>query len=328
MKTFLDHIIGVSKQKPGVLGTVWGLPNYDGELFTADQVNAPLLSIIGGLNGGLQSSNFEFPTASLYEFPDAEQPEYSENDSLTAPTADHIARTQEKNVVQIFHEAINLSYAKLSASGRLSGINTAGSQNNVADERDWQIARKLEKVARDFNYTLYNGVYQIATDADTANKSRGMFELMSGKDGEVDAQGSELDKALTEQLFLAMHEAGATFRNVILFASGLQKQKITKIYQVLPQSRNVGGANIEQIVTDFGNIGIQVDRMCPKDKLGAFDVTVMAPVFSPVPEKGNLFYEPLAKTGASEKGQLYGQMGLDHGPAFMHGVIKNLKTTS
>ena len=30
-------------------GTVWNLPNYAGELFTADAVNTPILSAIGGL---------------------------------------------------------------------------------------------------------------------------------------------------------------------------------------------------------------------------------------------------------------------------------------
>jgi len=37
-----------------------------------------------------------------------------------------------------------------------------------------------------------------------------------------------------------------------------------------------------------------------------------------------LFYEPLSKTGASESGQIFGQIGLDHGPAFMHGVLSNV----
>ena len=33
-------------------GTLWGLPNYTGELFTADMVATPFLSMIGGLTGG------------------------------------------------------------------------------------------------------------------------------------------------------------------------------------------------------------------------------------------------------------------------------------
>ena len=309
----------------GATGDTWNLPNYDGALYTASDTETALLRIIGGLNGGLQTNNFEFPTASLYVLPNPSQPEISETDSETAPAASHVARTQEKNVTQIFQEAINVTYAKLSNAGRLSGINTAGSSNNVASETNFQIARKLDKVAKDVNWTFHNGTYQISTAANVANKTRGMFELISTLT-QVDAQGAELSKPLMDSLLLAMYDAGAIFSNVIIFTNGYQKQKISSLYTVLPQSRNVGGQNIQQIITDFGNLGIQLDRDVPSNKLGFYEVSQIAPVFQPVPEKGNLFFEPLAKTGAAEKSQLFGQIGLDHGPAFMHGALVNLST--
>ena len=86
------------------IGTTWNLPNYAGELFTADPTQTPLLSMIGGLTGGKQTDNFEFPTAVLFDYPEATQPDISESASATAPTASAIARTQESNVVQI-HQA-------------------------------------------------------------------------------------------------------------------------------------------------------------------------------------------------------------------------------
>lgn len=67
------------------IGTTWNLPNYAGELFTADPTQTPFLSMIGGLTGGRQTDNFEFPTAVLYDFPEAAQPEISESASATAP---------------------------------------------------------------------------------------------------------------------------------------------------------------------------------------------------------------------------------------------------
>jgi hypothetical protein len=57
------------------------------------------------------------------------------------------------------------------------------------------------------------------------------------------------------------------------------------------------------------------------------DLAVCSPVFLPVPEKGVLFYEELSKTGASEKGQIYGQIGLDYGPEEYHGTITSLATS-
>ena len=39
------------------IGTTWNLPNYAGELFTADPTQTPFLSMIGGLTGGRQTDN-------------------------------------------------------------------------------------------------------------------------------------------------------------------------------------------------------------------------------------------------------------------------------
>ena len=134
-------------------GTLWNLPNYAGELFTADPVNTPFLTAIGGLTGGMQTDNFEFPTDSQYSLPTAKQP------AITAPAATGIVRSQNTNVTQIFQEKVSISYVKLSNAKRMSGLNTAGQQNNVPDEKSWQIARALEKIARHVEYTFLNGVY-------------------------------------------------------------------------------------------------------------------------------------------------------------------------
>lgn len=85
--------------------------------------------------------------------------------------------------------------------------------------------------------------------------------------------------------------------------------------------------NITRIETDFFELGIAYDPHVPSDRLLVADVSVCAPVFQDVPGKGTLFLEDLAKTGAAEKKQIYGQIGLDHGPAFLHGSITGLDYT-
>ena len=308
-------------------GTVWNLPNYTGELFTSDLINTPFLSAIGGLTGGMQTTNFEFATDSQYSQETAAQPAITETDSLTAPTAISYVRSQNKNVTQIFHEQVSLSYAKLSNAGRLSGINTAGSANNVVSELDWQIAKALEKMARDVEYTFLNGAYQISTAANVANKTRGIIAAGSSVNT-VAASSATLSKALMDSLLLEMFGNGAMFKNPVIMCGGFQKQKISDIYGYAPEDRNVGGVNIKQIETDFGNIGVMpAHRFMPAATLLIADLDVCAPVFQVVPEKGNLFYEPLAKTGAGEQGQLFGQIGLDHGPSFCHGTLTGLATS-
>jgi len=317
-------------------GTIWSLPNFAGELFTADAINTPFLSMIGGLTGGGKTTdNFEFPTSSEYAFPAAQQPNITENASLVAPVVvlpqvppvqnQNVVRNQVTNVTQIFQEAIRLSYVKLSNMGRMSGLNTAGQQNNVADELAWQQEQKLKKIARDVEFSFIRGVYALAANQNQANRTRGMIAACGLAGGTVqNGLGAQLSLQLMDAFFLAMFNAGAPFSNLVLYVGGAIKQRISQIYGFAPTDRNVGGVNIEQIETDFGPIGIVLSRFAPANTVLAIEVSVCSPVFQPVPGKGVLFYEPLAKVGAVENGQIFGQIGLDHGPAFMHGLLQNV----
>ena len=309
------------------LGTTWNLPNYAGELFTADPTQTPLLSMIGGLTGGKQTKNFEFPTAVLFDYPDAKQPEITEEASAKAPTASAIARKQESNVIQIHQEVIDLTYFKQSNSGRFSGIN-GSNQTNPIDEKAWQIQQKLIKIARDVEFSFINGKYQKATAANVANKTRGMLELAATV-STVDASSGKLTTNMIKALMLEMADNGAYFNNMVLFAGAKQKQKITDLYEKQlgynqGAPRNIGGMNITEIETDFCKLGIVWDRFMPDDSILIADVAHIAPMLQEVEGKGVLFEEELAKIGASDRIQIYGQIGLAHGPAFLHGSITNL----
>lgn len=320
-------------------GSIWSLPNFAGELFTADATNTPFLSMIGGLtNGGLTTENFEFPTASLYAFPAAAQPQITEQQSVQAPQPQLPAapgqppvqnqmfvRNQVTNVTQIFQEVIELTYVKLSNMGRMSGVNTAGQRNNAEDELAFQQARKLEKIARDVEFTFINGVFNRAQAQNQPNQTRGIIQACALAGGTVvNGQNAQLDLRLMQQFFLTMYNNGAPFTNLVLYVGGAIKQRISQLYGFAPTDRNVGGVNIKQVETDFGPVGIVLSRFAPANTVVAIEVSVCAPVFQPVPGKGVLFYEPLAKQGAAERGQLFGQIGLDHGPAFAHGVLQNV----
>lgn len=302
-------------------GTIWGLPNYAGVLATADQVNTPFLTAIGA--NPMQTQNFEFPTSSEFDFPAASQPAITEDGSKTAPTATHFVRDQKKNVTQIFHRSIDLTYVKQSNGNRLSGINTQGSVNNVADEKAAQIEYNLKQIARDANYTALRGSYQISTASNVANKTRGMIELCESFNV-VDASSAVLSKALMDALLLAMFNAGATFENPMIVCNARLNQAITDIYSYAPEDRFIGGTAIKQIVTPYGNLGIIVDRSMTDTDLLVVDIAYISQVFQPVPGKGNFFVEDLSKTGAADKMQIFGQWGLNHGPGFKHGKIKNL----
>jgi hypothetical protein len=50
------------------------------------------------------------------------------------------------------------------------------------------------------------------------------------------------------------------------------------------------------------------------------------PVFQEIPGKGHFFAEPLARTGAKDRTQLYGEVGLKYGNQRTHGKIAGLVT--
>lgn len=317
-------------------GTIWSLPNFAGELFTADAINTPFLTMIGGLTGGgATTDNFEFPTASQYNFPAAAQPAITESASLTAPVIvlpqvppvqnQNVVRNQVTNVTQIFQEAISLSYVKQSNMGRMSGLNTAGDANNVTDELAFQQKAKLQKIARDVEFSFIQGTYNLAANQAQANQTRGMIAACALAGGTAqNGGGVQLSLPLMQAFFLALYNAGAPFSNLVLYVGGGLKQRLSALYGFAPTDRNVGGVNIKQLETDFGPVGITLSRFAVATSVLAIEMDVCKPVFQPVPGKGVLFYEPLAKTGAAENGQIFGQIGLDHGPAYAHGVLANV----
>ncbi|MCL2619235.1 MAG: DUF5309 domain-containing protein, partial [Defluviitaleaceae bacterium] len=199
---------------------------YVGELFSADSSRTPLLSMTGGLTGGLRTDNEEFPTAVRFSYPDASQPQISEDDASWGPNITHIAREQETNVTQIFHEAVAVTYQRLSNTGRLGGVTTLKNGNTAESELDFQIAHKLKVMARDIEFTFINGKYNKRSNVYTANRSRGLIEAC-GDVNVVDAGNGALTKAHLSGLFRQMADNGAYFDDMVIFVNSRQKAAIS-----------------------------------------------------------------------------------------------------
>lgn len=303
-------------------GTVWNLPNYAGQLYTSTPAETPFLNMIAA--NAVMTDNFEFPTGAQYSHETAAQPEITEEGSLTAPEAIGYVRTQSKNVTQIFQEKVSVSYARMANCGRLSGVSSSFNRDAVPDELEFQTTRALEKIARDIEYTFINGVYQLSDSANVANRTRGM---LSACQTAVDAQGAALTKTMLNGAFKSAFNAGATFTNMVIFCGSDIKQAITAAYSDqlgLNLSTTAGGANIMQIETDFGPVSVVISRYMPEGTLLGADVSCIRPVEQEVPGKGNFFREQLSKTGAAEEYQIFGQIGLDHGPEWKHFKITGI----
>jgi hypothetical protein len=129
---------------------------------------------------------------------------------------------------------------------------------------------------------------------------------------------SDFDRVMRDMT----EDGGAPFVQPVLLVGAFGKQRASDIYGYAPESRNIGGLNIESIVTDLaGNVGIVFDRYMHPGDIYLVDLSVCAPAFMPIPGKGHFFAEPLAQSGAAWKWQLYGEITLEYGPEQWHGKI-------
>jgi hypothetical protein len=113
-----------------------------------------------------------------------------------------------------------------------------------------------------------------------------------------------------------------------LMVNARLKRALTKLFitdaNYQETSRNVAGVSVTQIETDFGRLNLMLERANPANTLGFVHLGLCKPAYLMIPEKGFLFVEELAKTGAQRKFQLYGEAGLWHGPEQAHAKITDV----
>ena len=309
--------------------TTFSSPNFIGQLFMKGNRPNTTLQLLGGTTGYQTTTSTEFAVGVEYEIGD-HKTQKAPLEGATAPDASNTAREQSSNVVQIWHETVEVSYTKQAARGQLSGLNIAGQENPVVSELDFQTGVKLEYIARNLNYVLVNGVYQKPAANDAGRKTRGI--LAATTTNVQAAADAALNKKFLETAMNQLVDAGgiADGDNVICLANTAQLKAINGLYESefnnTNQTRDVGGIRIRTILTAFGTINFVLEPDMPQDALAFVNFGVMSLVALEVPDKGVLFREALAKTGSGERFQIYGELGLNHGPEYMHAKITGLKT--
>lgn len=308
------------------IATSFGVLNYSGMLFNKGNVRTPLSSIIG--SRAKTTNHVEFVTGQEYTSGgDGSQPEISETASLTAPDASVVTREQKTNVTQIFMESVGISYAKQSNMGTLSGINIENQQANPVNELDFQVAAKIQKVNRDIEYTFINGVFNKATSDATANKTRGLIPAITTN---VTAMGNKpLGLWDIADMVKKIYGANAPTEGLCLWCDAItlfqiNADAVQNGLTVVPAAREVNGIALSSVITPIGVVYLYLGECLPAGTALLLNLDVIAPVYQPVPGKGNFFLEPLAKVGAGEKYQLFGQIGLDHGPEWYHGKFTGI----
>ena len=316
---------------PGIVGqgTTYNLPNFVGELFAATPEDTPLLSAIGGLTGGESTGSTMFEWQG-YDLRDAED-NRQRLEGANAPNGESRKRYNAFNVVEIHQEAVELSYTKQGATRQRNvdgmPVVQVGTTILHADEMAWQIQQQLKQVSRDVEKTFITGTYNSPTDNTQPRRTRGLLEAITTNVKTTDKTAANLDAdTILDLMQMAWDNGGiqeSETRTVIV--NSTIKRALTRIFitdaKYQEQTRNVGGVDLQTIETDFGKLNIMLDRYMPKDKLVVASLEQLAPCFLDIPGKGHFFAEPLAKTGASDKVQLYGEIGLKYGNERTHAVL-------
>lgn len=397
------------------MGTTFNLPNYHGELFGLTPEDTPLLSAIGGLTGG------DHVTAKEFEWQAYDLRDPGQNVALegaAAPTGNARVRKSFSNVVEVHHSKVSTSYTKQATPDQYASdsLNVPGA-NPVTDEHDWQVEQEIKQVARDVNWTLYNGQYAKPADNTLPRKTRGLMQAVSAantvdKGTNVATGASSATTVITPAAAHSLavndivfftktgdatnittgkpywvktvsttvsftvattlggaaltlgtstanidyHSVGTTapdvpainqFAQKVFDGGGLtdglgtfivnssQKVALSKAYaeamrkaDPFIQGQSVGGVQVERITTDFGTLNIMIDRAMPQDAILLTSLSQLRLKFLLIPGKGSFFEEDLAKTGASEDTQLYGEIGLATGSPITHGVMRGLPFTA
>ena len=308
-----------------VFATSFGVLNYSGLLFNKGNTKTPFSTMIGAR--AKNTNHVEFVTGVEYQSGGGSQPAISENDSLTAPEASIITREQKTNVTQIFQESVGISYAKMANMGTMSGVNIAGQQANPQNELDFQVAAKMQKIARDIEYTFINGVYQKAGNDSTANKTRGMLPAITSN--VIDLGGKPLGLWGIADGLKSIYESNAPISGLVVWCDPITMFQIhgdaaSNGLTIVTADRAVNGIYLERVLTPLGDVYLYLGEFMPEGTAAIFNLGVCAPVAQPTPGKGNFFLEELAKTGAGAKYQIYGELGLDHGPEWYHCKFTNV----
>ena len=308
-------------------GNTYNLPNYVGELFAASPEDTPLLSSIGGLTGG------EEVTTTLFEWQGYDLRDAEDNrqrlEGADAPNGEERKRYNADNVVEIHQEAVNVSYTKQAATGqRGAGADavTIGGTTVPANELAWQLEQQFKQIARDVEKTFITGQYAKPTSNTDPRRTRGLLQAITTNVATVADFAAVTDEVIEDLMQDIWSNGGiqeTETRTAIVGAKW--KRLLTKIYikdkGYEEKTRDLGGVNLTTIETGFGRLNLMLNRYAPANTLTIASLEDLAPAFLAHPTKGHFFAEPLAKTGASDKVQIYGEIGLKYGNERKHGKL-------
>lgn len=305
-------------------------PQYAGELYLFGSYTNPFLASLG--SEARIVNNFDFATGSTYTLASGTQDAVAEDDSLDSPTSfENYTRDQELNSCQIIQKFVRTSNKMMSSYNKLIGdssdYGSIAGPNAITDPHEHNIQATMKQIYRNINYACWNGEYQRAANAQTAGKSGGLVEAITTNVSTTSGTLSDdLTKSIVDTHLGGIADDGIDMSGTVIWVGSAAKIKLSDLYslnlQTQPRDRQIGGVNVQVLVTDFGEFPIVYDFDVPSDTIFFINMPFVKNVWCPVPEKGNLFYEDKSDAAGGRTGMLYGQWGLDWGAEAFHSALK------
>jgi len=319
------------------MATSYDLPQYIGELFQKGEKPNAFLRMVGGLTGGIRLVTT--PTFAMgvdYSLPAADATGKIEGANPSPKEQD---TNQSTNIVQIFQEAVQLTYSAQAATGVIAGLAAIPGVNQSNGELisprsiEWQRARAVERVARNANVAFLKGAFVQPGNNATARQTRGVRTAVTTN---VFANGGTnraiskviLESALQAALGNGMFNLGDEL--VVLCdasqyaaAIGLYEGGITQLVNPGPGA-TVAGVAVKTIATKWATLQFVWEPDMNPNELFICQPKYCRVVGMPIGTKGVLFSEPLSKTGSADTEQVYGELGIDYRNEIFHAVVKDL----
>jgi hypothetical protein len=309
--------------------TTYAVVNYGGRVFKLLRKNLALLKAVGFLRNGYINplSSYLFENTTYDNSAAAAQKSNLEGQDADKKTT--TTRSNVSNVLEIFHEDIDVSYTKQGAMAMMASDSVAN-QSSVGAELPFQLQGAVDGFMEQVSKAFISGEYDLGSSS-TPRRTRGLLPSITTNVVTADAGSGAADsfsRDYFEEMVLAWFENGGSLTgNAVILCSGLQKLWIDRIYGKPEDSRTVAGTNLQVVSTPLGDFPIMIDHHMPKDVISLTNLDMLQVNGLFIPNKGIIFEEELAKTGASDKTQLYGELGLDSGDETAHAKLENLVTT-
>jgi hypothetical protein len=204
---------------------------------------------------------------------------------------DYTQKTKRSNVTQIFRD-----YIKMSGTQRV--VQQYIQEDIFLDE----VQRKLERMRINLERTLWNGIKVSPADNTTPR-------LMGGVRDFISDYGYTTSAAFTESNFKAflrsIDNKGGTINEAWMHPTildsflGLNSDSL-----IIERGDQTVGRVVKSFISNYGTVALNVSNNIPTDEILVFDSakTKVKPLTG-----RSAFYEELAKTGDSVKGQIIGE---------------------